>query len=205
MDERDKVAETVARLREDHNSIWQVIMDEAADLLEALAAQLAEVEAQRDALIEAEHLAHPTMQRMRAAENRANARAEAAESALARLRADQDAMVGAVIEEAARKQDEHVVRWDTEIGKAAGKASHAARTGRMAGHFQAAADLRALRPDAAAALERVRQEARIAALEEAEALRDVIADEIGARPMSSIHGALSEYCNRIRAMKATTP
>ena len=66
--------------------------------------------------------------------------------------------------------------------------------------------LRALTPtNAASPLARLLAEARNEVLEEAEALRDVIADEIGARPMSSIHSALSEYRNRIRALKGAAP
>jgi len=66
--------------------------------------------------------------------------------------------------------------------------------------------IRLLTPaDATAALERALRAERVKALKEAEALRDVIADEIGAKPMSSIHSALSEYRNHIRAMKGDKP
>lgn len=85
-----------------------------ADMLEALAARLAEAERlaavgnlialemrevetrlaevvrQRDDLAEQARLAHPTMQRMRLAENKANARAEALAARLAEVEAERD-------------------------------------------------------------------------------------------------------------------
>lgn len=65
----------------------------------------------------------------------------------------------------------------------------------------AKASIRALiKPDAMAALEAHTAREVTKALEEAADLRDQIADEIGARPLSSIHSALCEYSNRIRAM-----
>jgi hypothetical protein len=115
------------------------------------------------------------------------------------------AMIGAVVEEAAQKQEARYTYWVGQLEVARSKASVSAGQGRAAGHYTAAEDIRALHPDATAALSRALQQARNDALDEVEALRDVIADEIGAKPMSSIHSALSEYRNRIRALKGPHP
>jgi len=187
MDERDKVAETVARLRVDNGS--HNADHEAADLLEALVARLAEVEADRDAwrtepesndawcagnqfaldrlcavlkvdpatvdwdgsdgslTEEADSLIWRIVQ----------AHTEAAESALARARADQDAMVGAVVEEAADKAEDF--SWDLPLFEDA-KINEVTDDVACEIQRQAGIAIRALRPDAAAALDMVRQEAR---------------------------------------------
>ena len=62
------------------------------------------------------------------------------------------------------------------------------------------------RADLAAEAEaRARLDGWNAAIEAADGLRDIVADTIGARPLSSIHSALCEFSNRIRALRKDTP
>lgn len=96
MADTTKIAETVARLRRvsldigipSTTRIDSARVREIADLIEALAARLAEVGAIADRQLELSGDAYHDMK----------ARAEAAETALARAREEQDAMVGAAYE-----------------------------------------------------------------------------------------------------------
>jgi molybdopterin-guanine dinucleotide biosynthesis protein A len=74
-------------------------------------------------------------------------------------------------------------------------------TGRMVWEKQAIRTLSKV-PEA---ISQARAEGREAGLREAAELRDVVADEIDAGPMSSIHSALCEYRNAILALIDTPP
>jgi hypothetical protein len=146
MSEQDitaRVAETVARLRAKSavgpgNRIVHMTMDEAADLLEALKARLAEVEAMRDAVIEARDM----LGNWWATEK---ARAEAAEAA-------RDRLAARLAEARGKMHDIMCLPEDANIGIARAWASQAYAL---------------LTPaDAASALSRLLAEARVAALEE---------------------------------------
>lgn len=179
---------------------------ESAAMLEALAAKLAEVEAERDdvffrgvchgqnAMRQLEGKTFHVVDSPELAELRA--RAEAAEAELSRLRTAQDAMVGAVIEQAAHFCHYHAVGLDPRRGYVVDEWTEE-MGGKHPGMAYAPA-IRALRPDATSALERMLRDARNAERERCQRIVNSVAQE--AHMMADPHGV--EIAGRIAALVA---